>query len=52
MTDDNKILFAKIKTLNDLEGEEWRPIRNSKVYFVSNLGRVKSKNKHSMKILS
>lgn len=43
---DNKIIFAEIKTLDNLEGEEWRPIRNSLVYFVSNYGRVKSKNKH------
>lgn len=49
---DNKIIFAEIKTLDNLEGEEWRPIRNSLVYFVSNYGRVKSKNKHQMKILS
>jgi hypothetical protein len=48
---DNTII-AKIKTIQDLEGEEWRPIRDSNVYFVSNLGRVKSKNKHSMIILT
>ena len=43
---DKKTIFAEIMTLENLEGEEWRPIRNSKVYFVSNYGRVKSKNKH------
>ena len=48
---DNTII-AKIRTIQDLEGEEWRPIRGSNVYFVSNLGRVKSKNKHSMIILT
>lgn len=50
MKNDN-IVFAKIKTLEDLEGEIWRPIRNSNHYFISNLGRVKSNNKHPMKIL-
>lgn len=25
---DNKIIFAEIKTLDNLEGEEWRPIRD------------------------
>ena len=48
---DNEIIFAKIKTLDDLEGEEWRKVRNHKHYFVSNYGRVKSDNKHPMKIL-
>lgn len=48
---DSTIIFAKIKTLDDLEGEEWKSIRGSKHYFVSNLGRVKSNNKHCMKIL-
>ena len=48
---DNEIIFAKIKTLDDLEGEEWRNVRNHKHYFVSNYGRVKSDNKHPMKIL-
>lgn len=42
---DNEIIFAKIKTLDDLEGEEWRNVRNHKHYFVSNYGRVKSDNK-------
>lgn len=40
---DNEIIFAKIKTLDDLEGEEWRNVRNHKHYFVSNYGRVKRK---------
>ena len=48
--DDSKN-FAKNKSLEDLEGEEWKPIRQSKVYFISNLGRAKSKNRHQMKIL-
>lgn len=48
---DNEIIFAKIKTLDDLEGEEWRNVRNHKHYFISNLGRAKSDNKHPMKIL-
>ena len=48
---DNEIIFAYIKTLDDLEGEEWRNVRNHKHYFISNLGRAKSNNKHSMKIL-
>ncbi len=48
---ENTTIFAKIKTLDDLEGEVWKPIRNSQHYFVSNLGRVKSNNKHSMKVL-
>jgi len=50
MNDNNKI-FATIKTLENLEGEEWRPIQGNLYYFVSNLGRVKSRNKHQMKIL-
>ncbi len=49
--DDDKTIFARIKTLDDLEGEEWRNIRNNKFYSISNLGRVKSNNKHPMKIL-
>lgn len=49
---DDDIIFAEIKTLDDLDGEEWRAVRNSLVYYVSNYGRVKSRNKHKMKILS
>lgn len=49
---DNNTIFALNKSLDDLEGEEWRAIRNSLVYYVSNYGRVKSRNKHQMKILS
>ena len=52
MMNDTVIIFAKIMTLDDLEGEEWRPVRNSKHYWVSSLGRVKSNNKHAMKILA
>ena len=48
---DRDIIFAKIKTLDDIEGEEWRNVRNHKHYFISNLGRAKSNNKHPMKIL-
>ena len=43
---DSKEVFANNKSLEDLEGEVWKPIRNSKVYFISNYGRVKSKNHH------
>lgn len=48
---DSKEVFANNKSLEDLEGEVWKPIRNSKVYFISNYGRVKSKNHHQMMIL-
>ena len=49
---DDTIIIALIKSIEDLDGEEWRPIRGSLVYFVSNRGRVKSRNKHQMKILT
>ena len=48
---DNKELIAENKSLEDLEGEQWVAVRNSKHYFVSNLGRVRSNNKHAMKVL-
>lgn len=39
-------------TIPDLEGEEWKPIANTKgKYFVSNLGRVKSLYRYNAKIL-
>ena len=30
------------RDINDLEGEVWKPIRDSKSYYISNKGRVKS----------
>ena len=48
---DDRENFAKNKSLEDLEGEVWKPIRQSRVYFISNYGRVKSKNNHQMMIL-
>ncbi len=42
--DDDKIIFAKIKTLDDLEGEEWRNVRNHKHYFISNLSKSISRH--------
>ena len=39
-------------TLDNLDGEEWRPISGYKGYHVSNFGRVKSFNRAKAKILA
>lgn len=52
MNEKEILIIAQNKSLEDLNGEEWRPVRQSLVYFVSNLGRVKSRNQHQMKILA
>lgn len=38
----NKQYYYEIMTLDDLPGEEWRPIDVAPLYSVSNLGRVKA----------
>ena len=42
---DNRTIFAKNKTLDDLEGEEWRNVRQNQYYYIS-------RNHHQMKILA
>ena len=50
--EDKKQIFALNKSLEDLDGEEWRNVRNNQFYYISNLGRAKSRNCHQMIILS
>ena len=62
---DGKIVYRSIKplyrqafgkeyakdTIEDLPGEEWKPIDSKGYYFISSLGRVKSYRKREAKIL-